>query len=884
MSIIDDSFNTKKPSANPFLIDEKPKGHRGKYFNPAGGFKLVKQNPAYSGSRRSASVAHGGNPHKNVSRSPSVAAHDDSNVHVGCHCFRSYKNPNKNKEKQAILKELHFHVCISNIKNWGDACKCAVHFTSQLTDIDNLFSKFEHLEILNLEGINTSHITSMKGAFYSCKNLKLIKGIEAWDVSNVTNMENMFRECPNLIIPDLSSWDVSKVEFMSSMFKDCSQLVKFPGEKWQTTYLKSTKHMFENSGLVEINLNAWNFSNCSSVEFMFSDCLALKSVDIANKTMININGFDGMFKNCCNLEHCDISFWNISVFSINSRPFPKLNFIPTLKGWNFNCFKSLNKDSLTLLFKGIPRGGTVSNHKFLQKLEHDNALSPVAPVPLSASSSSDDSSNSSDSSSNGNSSNSSDSLNIVPCVEQIDIPQVKNVPQLSSVHNVTFELQEKKPSPKMVSTHNVTFDIPQKKTSPSLSTVVRVESVDIPQKKPANKLHSVVRVESVDIPQKKREMTVSAKVVIADEPKINAKLTPEFRKLRQAHLKSTEYYKQKMSEKDAIISEQAQIIQSFAAKAINNPEKLAATLTLEQFENFDVSKLNHDRLQVFIKAFHDTHEQYVQWNLSKWNMLSHSNLSGLFKDCNSVQVLNLSNWNLTNATNMSGMFYGCSSLETIYVTNWNTSNVRNMSGMFYGCSSLQVIDVSNWIVSNVTNMHSMFSGCQSLQVLDVKLWDVSNVINMKGMFHDCQSIQSLPVRRWNVSKVTNMYGMFHGCSSLQVLDVRRWNVSNVTNMALMFKECQMLTEVKGIENWEEARLRATGFKPIIAESKPRRSIHIDNELLESLRQLSAQDERLVPVLDMILRKTEMRSKPTLKVHTKIEQKPIVNVHPKNQNE
>ena len=78
---------------------------------------------------------------------------------------------------------------------------------------------------------------------------------------------------------------------------------------------------------------------------------------------------------------------------------------------------------------------------------------------------------------------------------------------------------------------------------------------------------------------------------------------------------------------------------------------------------------------------------------------------------------NISKWNIINVTNISGIFYECLSIKTLPdISNWDTSNVLDMSDLFYKCSSLRVLpDISKWNISNVKNMSGMFVECSSLE-------------------------------------------------------------------------------------------------------------------------------------------------------------------------
>ena len=99
----------------------------------------------------------------------------------------------------------------------------------------------------------------------------------------------------------------------------------------------------------------------------------------------------------------------------------------------------------------------------------------------------------------------------------------------------------------------------------------------------------------------------------------------------------------------------------------------APNLTLEQFENYDVSGFSDEELKKFIKEFYDSHPNVIVWNLNKWDV--------------------------SHITCMYALFYGFSNLKSINLSDWNTSNVINMCNMFRDCKKLKFINLSCWKTS-----------------------------------------------------------------------------------------------------------------------------------------------------------------------------------------
>ena len=179
-------------------------------------------------------------------------------------------------------------------------------------------------------------------------------------------------------------------------------------------------------------------------------------------------------------------------------------------------------------------------------------------------------------------------------------------------------------------------------------------------------------------------------------------------------------------------------------------------------------------------------------DLSSVDSSNVTDMSCMFRYCESLQVINFGEINTSKVTDMSEMFSFCSSLQSLDLSPLNTSKVTNMSNMFSCCSSLQSLDLSPLNTSKVTNMSKMFSRCSSLQSLDLSPLNTSKVTDMWKMFSNCNSLQSLDLSPLNTSKVTNMSEMFNGCSGLTTLDLSPLGTSKVEWMPKMFSGCHSL--------------------------------------------------------------------------------------------
>lgn len=98
--------------------------------------------------------------------------------------------------------------------------KIKVLSSDELIDLVNVYSAHAnaaHLELLDLNFIDTSELTSIKAVFLFNEYMGKVD-VSEWDVSNVEDMALAFNG--SQFDADLSNWNVSKVKDRSYMFKN----------------------------------------------------------------------------------------------------------------------------------------------------------------------------------------------------------------------------------------------------------------------------------------------------------------------------------------------------------------------------------------------------------------------------------------------------------------------------------------------------------------------------------------------------------------------------------------------------------------------------------------------------------------------------------------
>lgn len=210
---------------------------------------------------------------------------------------------------------------VKNVTNWD------VIEGWDFSNVVNFEYIFGYSNIVAVPNINTSSVTNVREAFYSCRSLKDITNLKYWDFSNVTSVERMFQGCDISTVPDevIEMPNVTKAAFMFAPTGSGSKMTKTPNLRIGKPC--DCQDMFSRStGLVEVNISGLI---PTSVANMFEGCSSLPNADfISTWDFSRITSMTKMFKGCSKL---------ISVPSMNT---PNVtNFGGSTTGIFFGCNK-----------------------------------------------------------------------------------------------------------------------------------------------------------------------------------------------------------------------------------------------------------------------------------------------------------------------------------------------------------------------------------------------------------------------------------------------------------------------------------------------------------------------------------------------------------------
>ena len=250
-----------------------------------------------------------------------------------------YSSPKSNYQTYGFYKVLNDH---------PDVTKAIINCSlGERTNIGSLFAGCTQLVSLEFgANFDTSNITDMEYMFSRCSSLTSLD-ISNFNTSNVTTMYNMFSDCKSLTTLNLSNFNTSSVVRMDSMFSGCSSLTALDLSNFNTSNVTSMYYMFSNcSSLISLDVSNFDTSNVTAMYSMFSKCSSLTSLVVSNFNTSSVTNMDSMFAYCRSLTTLDLSNFNTSSVTKMSSTFYSCSSLTTLDISNFNTSNVTKMNSM----------------------------------------------------------------------------------------------------------------------------------------------------------------------------------------------------------------------------------------------------------------------------------------------------------------------------------------------------------------------------------------------------------------------------------------------------------------------------------------------------------------------------------------------------------
>ncbi|MFC6181771.1 BspA family leucine-rich repeat surface protein [Lactiplantibacillus daowaiensis] len=195
------------------------------------------------------------------------------------------------------------------------------------------FGESNLTSISGLAYIDTSNVTNMDRLF-SGTAVSDFSGVANWDTSNVTDMNMMFASTKITTVATIpvESWNVSKVTNFTGMFSSTTlESIDLSGWTLNATANISIASLFSAAAnLVSVNLSGWQVGNVTSAQQLFSGDTSLVTADLTGWTLTNTTSMNSMFKGTENLKSVDISGWDTSKVTDMSFIFSDTAVLPNI--------------------------------------------------------------------------------------------------------------------------------------------------------------------------------------------------------------------------------------------------------------------------------------------------------------------------------------------------------------------------------------------------------------------------------------------------------------------------------------------------------------------------------------------------------------------------
>ena len=123
-------------------------------------------------------------------------------------------------------------------------------------------------------------------------------------------MDEMFSSTKNLVYLNMFELNTENVRSMKNMFKNCEQLNEIVISNFKTEKVENMFGMFENSGVIDLDLTNFQTKTTKNMGNMFKNCKYLQFLNL-NFNTENVENMENMFSSCISLTSLKISMFDI---------------------------------------------------------------------------------------------------------------------------------------------------------------------------------------------------------------------------------------------------------------------------------------------------------------------------------------------------------------------------------------------------------------------------------------------------------------------------------------------------------------------------------------------------------------------------------------------
>ena len=750
--------------------------------------------------------------------------------------------------------------------------------TENVTDMSYMFNECGALKAINTAGFNTKNVTNMDKMFYGCKSLTELD-LSGFNTDNITNMSSLFYNCSSLKSLDLSTFNTENVTNMNGMFSGCSSVTTFNLSSFDTRNVTDMGGMFNGCGsMTSIDLSNFNTENVTDMSGMFLNCGKLGSLDLTNFKTPKVTRLDYMFQNCSSLRTVDLSSFNTCNVTQTNNMFDMNTTWLNITIITSDAFKLSDSCYSDQMFAYKTKSEWVRNGKEKAIYTTEGGFFTKAPEEAWA---------------EYNGETKTLTLHYSNCrkasiataaylfpekgsepswreyasdIEQVEIDNYLLMYSVSNCAGMFSGLSNLKSIEglKYLSTSGVSdmssmFEGCSSLTAIDMEGLKTISMTNASQMfKNCTSLESIFTDTDFELPS-----TCDGTDMFAGCSSLPGYVASNTGKEKAKSISNGGY----LANKTTDMAWAAYNADTKTLTFYYNAKKHTATATTNYYVTIEGQQgwLAH-KDDITTVCFSGSFNSYLPSNCSSWfagmtalakidsisnlNTSAATDMSSMFKDCQSLCSIDLTGFNVSNVTNAGSMFSGCTALKAIYVSDtFALPSGCEGTDMFNGCTSLPDFDATRtgtakaifrenggyllhigstpeaWVEYNSTTKTLTFhydnlkATCLSTLTCDLptsasqtygwydyrkeiekvvfdSAFAAARPITCSGWFYEMTKLKNIDGLKYlNTSEVTSMKAMFALCESLTSIDVSTFNTEKVTDMKGMFAFCSALASI-----------------------------------------------------------------------------------------
>lgn len=629
----------------------------------------------------------------------------------------------------------------------------------------SMFCNLSNCTRIDLTGIDTSHMTSMRRMFDNCYNLTSITFGNGFNTSSVNNMYQMFKGCTSLTTINISGFDPSNVMTMEEMFSGCTKITTITlGSSFHAEKVRRMRNMFYN-------------------------CQALTTMDTSGFYARDVYDMYQMFMSCYKLSEIDLGQFNTSEIVFLYQTFNECRAARSIKFGSFDTTNAVNMYRMFRNCYGLTTTLDLSSFKAPNVTDMTDMFINCTMTGIIF-----------------------DGFDASSCVSMSNM--FYNCNKLTSLDLSSF-------SPSNCTTMSSMFYNCNKMTSLDISNFSTEHCTNM-----TGMFQNCSSLTGLSLGSRfdTAKCTYMSGMFQECTGLTSLNLGSRFDTSMCTTMSGMFYNCNKLPDLDMSGFDTSRVT-NMSTMFYNC--RVLATIDVSSFDTSKVKTMNQmfrncvgtTAIIINPTKFDTSKVVSMYWMFRECSSLTTLDTSGfrtpdavdmscMFYNCNKLASLDVSGFNTSKVTIMQNMFYNCQKLTSLDVGGFDTSRVTDMAGMFQNCLLLTEIDVSHFNTSSCTTMASMFNGCTNLTGLVFGSdFDTHEVVFMNHMFNNCQKLTSLDLSGFDTHEVIQMNSMFGSCYMIGTLDLSSFDTREVTNMANMFDTCRdALTSITFGENFSTAEV------------------------------------------------------------------------------